>query len=281
MDKIKKCLFIIYRNIITTLTQPRFYVAIALVICLMNQTIDPIKRFSIEVGIHTCPWIFPFLTQVFYIQMIMLVGIVFVFCDLPLINSGTVYILARTGKKIWFWAQVGFVFIMTSIYYLCIFMLSILLFFPFVKIENNWGKVLGTIAQTGLAYELGVDVDYLLQVTYTPFEAIGRALLIAWLVGVFTGIVILVLNIYFKSIVGAVVGTVIAFTPYFAGNADNPTVAHYIAPAVWVNIMNTYQIESIHYPNAWYIFSVLIVGIFLLILLGYLKIRSNAYSYFK
>ena len=281
MDKYKKCLFIILSNTISTLTQARFYVAILLVTCLMNQIIYPIKMFSIEMGIDTCPWIFPFLTQVFYIQMILLIGIVLLFCDLPLIHSGTVYILARTGKKIWFWAQVGYIFIMTFIYNLFVFIVSIALFFPYFKIENNWGKILGTVAQTNLANQLGVEIDYLLQVTYTPAEAIGRAFFIAFLVGVFTGIIILVFNVYFKSIVGAIVGTVIAFTPYFAANSNNTSVANYISPAVWLNIMKSYQIESIHYPNAWYIFSFLIGGIILVIILAYLKVSSKKYSYLK
>ena len=279
MDKSKKCFFVISRNIISTLTQSRFYVAILLVTCLMNEFIYPIRMFSIQAGINTCPWIFPFLTQTFYFQMTMLVGIVFLFCDLPLINNGTIYILARTGKKIWFWAQVGYIFITTFIYYLCIFILSIVLFLPYIKFENDWGKILGTVAQTNLQDQLGIEIDYLLQVTYTPIQAIGKAFFIAWLVGVFTGIVILVLNIYFKSIIGAVVGTMIAFTPYFAANANNMSAANHIAPAVWINIMKSYQLESINYPNAWYIFSFLIAGIILLIALAYLKVRSPKYSF--
>lgn len=281
MDKYKKCLFVIGRNIISTLTQARFYVAILLVTCLMNQITYPIKMFSIQVGIKTYPWIFPFLTQVFYIQMIILVGIVFLFCDLPMINNGTIYILARTGKKIWFWAQVGYIFIMTFIYFLCIFMVSIILFLPHLQLGWGWGKVLGTLAQTNLADQLEIEIDYLLQVTYTPIQAIGMAFFIAWLVGVFVGVVILVLNIYFKSIVGAVAGTMIAFTPYMVANSNNMIAANYIAPAVWLNIMKSYQVESINYPNAWYIFSFLIMGIILLITLAYLKIRSEKYNYFK
>lgn len=281
MDNYKKCFFIISSNTISSLTQARFYVAVLLVTCLMNQIIYPIKMFSIGVGINTCPWIFPFLTQAFFIQMIMLVGIVFLFCDLPIINNGTIYILARTGKKIWFWAQVGYIFVMTFIYNLFIFILSIALFFPYIKLENNWGKILGTVAQTNLADQLEVEIDYLLQVTYTPLEAIGRAFLISLLVGVFTGIVILALNVYFQSIAGAIVGTMIAFTPYFAVNANNMTAANYISPAVWLNIMKSYQLESIKYPNGWYIFPFLVVGIIILTILAYLKVRSKKYSYFK
>ena len=281
MDKYKKIFSIILSNVSASLTNARFYVAILLVACLMNQIVYPIKMFSIQVGINVCPWIFPFLTQTFYIQMIMLLGIVFLFCDLPIINNGTIYILARTGKRVWFWAQAGYIFVMTVIYNLFVFMMSVALFFPYIKIENNWGKILGTIAQTELADQLGIEMDYLLQVTYTPMEAICRAILIAILVGVFTGVVIFVFNVYFQSILGAVVGTIIAFTPYFAVNANNMTAANYVSPAVWLNIMKSYQIESISYPNAWYIFSFLIFGIIFLIILAYLKVRSKKYSYFK
>lgn len=140
MDKCKKCFFIMLSNAISSLTQARFYVAVLLVACLMNQIIYPIKMFSIEMGIHTCPWIFPFLTQTFYIQMILLVGIVLLFCDMPLIHNGTVYILARTGKKVWFWAQVGYIFIMTFIYNLFVFILSIALFFHILKLKIIGGK---------------------------------------------------------------------------------------------------------------------------------------------
>lgn len=117
--------------------------------------------------------------------------------------------------------------------------------------------------------------------TYTPVEAIGRAFLIAFLVGVFTGIVILVFNVYSKSIVGAIVGTIIAFTPYFVVNTNHILAANYISPAVWLNIMKSYQLESINYPNARYIFSFLIAGIIFLIILAYLKVASRKYSYFK
>lgn len=281
MDKCKKCIFIIYSHTIASLTNARFYVAVTLVTCLMNQIIHPIKVFSIQAGIDTCPWIFPFLTQTFYIQMIILLGITFIFCDLPVIHNGTSYILVRTGKKIWFWSQVGYIFLMTFIYHLFIFVLSTALFLPHIKIENNWGKILGTVAQTNLGEQLGVDIDYLLQVTYTPAEAIIRALFIAFLVGVFTGMVILVLNIYFRSIAGAVAGTIIAFTPYFSANVSNMSAANYISPGVWLNIMNSYQLESIDYPNARYIFSFLIGGIIILTILAYLRVCSRKYSYLK
>lgn len=281
MDKYKKCLFIMLNNTITSLTNARFYVSVILVMCLMNQIIYPIKEFSVQVGIDTCPWVFPFLTQTFYIQMIILLGITFLFCDLPVINNGTAYILIRAGKKVWFWSQVGYIFIMTFIYDAIILLLSIAPFFPHIKIENNWGKVLGTIAQTNVGDQLGIEIDYLLQVTYTPAAAICRAFLIVFLVGTFTGIAILVLNIYFKSIVGAIVGTIIAFTPYFSANANNMSGANYFSPAVWLNIMNSYQLESIEYPNSIYIFSFLIGGIIIFTLLAYLRVRCDRYSYLK
>lgn len=181
----------------------------------------------------------------------------------------------------WFWSQVGYIFIMTFIYDAIILLLSIALFFPHIKIENNWGKVLGTIAQTNVGDQLGIEIDYLLQVTYTPAAAICRAFLIVFLVGTFTGIAILVLNIYFKSIVGAIVGTIIAFTPYFSANANNMSGANYFSPAVWLNIMNSYQLESIEYPNSIYIFSFLIGGIIIFTLLAYLRVRCDRYSYLK
>ncbi|MGM9917009.1 hypothetical protein [Anaerotignum sp.] len=281
MDKLKKCIFIVLNNTIASLTNARFYVAVILVTCLMNQIAYPIRVFSIQTGINTCPWIFPFVTQTYYMQMIILLGIVFLFCDLPIIHNGTAYILVRAGKRIWFWSQVMYIFVMTFIYNLVIFVLSITLFLPYIKIENNWGKILGTVAQTNLGDQLGVEIDYLLQVTYTPAEAISRAFLIVFLVGAFTGIVILFLNVYFQSIVGAIVGTIIAFTPYFSANANNMSTANYISPAVWLNIMNSYQLESVSYPNAMYIFSFLIGGIILFTIFAYLRVRNNKYSYLK
>jgi hypothetical protein len=275
MDHCKTVWKIMSQNIRICLTEPRFYIALLLNLFLMEEKMAPIREFSSQIGIGVCPWMFPFLAQHFLLQMVMILGLVFIFCDTPLINSQVGYILIRTGRKKWFFAQVGSVLIITFVYYASLLLISMGLFLSRLKFSLEWGKVLGTLAQTDLASELGTDIlDYSLQLKYTPIQAMGRAFLIVWLIGVFTAFLIMVLNVYFKSTVGAIVGTMVAFTPYFAWNASNLRTVQYIAPAIWANIMKSYQIGLKNYPNASYIFGVLIGGSILFIGLAYLRVTK-------
>lgn len=244
------------------LLNARFYIALFLPFLIIQSLIDPIRKFAFQAGYRVTPWLFPFLLQHFYIQMIVILGIILLFCDAPFINQGTPYQLVRVGRKNWFRGQVLYIIVMAFLYFALIVIMSIGLFFPYLYLENGWGKILHTLAQTNAGMTMGtISLDYQLQLEFQPLHALLYSFGMAWGNGVLTGMLIFTCNLMWKRIAGVVVGGVLAATPYVVINFSDIRLFYYFAPPSWMNIMILDRKEQTYFPDLWY-------GILVLAVLG-------------
>lgn len=277
MHNIKQIFLICRNNIQRSFINPRTYISFLLVLVLMQQLTQTLRKFSSAMGVKTAPWIYPYLAQKYYIQMILILGIVFLFCDAPFMNESTPFLLIRSGRRNWILGQITYIIIMSFLYYTVIVMMSVLLLYPQVQWQMGWGKILGTLAQTNAASQIGISellLDYRMQITYTPIAAMGYSFIISWLVGVITGLLMLVLNFCFKYIIGQMVGAAIAFLPYFAINFSSLYDIYYVSPASWMNIMIWTGDRTSKLPTKVYMSLFIGVTILALILIALVKTKK-------
>jgi hypothetical protein len=263
-----KVLEIAKAGILRILGQGRFYFALFVNFILIKQLADSVKGFSETVQTKTAPWIFPFLMQQSYIQLIFLLGAVLLFCDAPFIDTGSSFEMIRAGKGNWIIGKIIYTALLSGIYTFCIIILSVGLLLPRINFSNDWGKVLGTLAQTNAAEVYGnsfIKLDYGIMIKYSPCEAMLYSFLIAWCICFITGMLIMLLNLLFKKIPGAIGGMMIGALSYFQKNFSNLYTMSFFSPASWMDIGMWNKGLVLSYPTIRYMYSFLTLLIFGLI----------------
>ena len=263
-------------SVFRALLQSRFYFIIFINITLIKQLTDSIKDFSELTGVKAVPCIFPFLMQQTFIQLLFLVGATMLFCDAPFINQGSSFEMIRTGKKKWLLGKLMYVVGMSFIYTASLMLVSGLLLFPKITFQKGWGKALLTLAQTNAASVLGNDyirLDYGLMLQYEPLEAMLMSGLMAWVVCLIVGVCILVINLSFERLPGAVGGILIAMLPYFQKNFSNLHTMLFFSPGTWMNITfwNT-EIRTL-YPTVSYMVIFFILSIAIMVGISFFRLE--------
>ncbi len=263
MFKIKQIWVICRNSIFCTLFHCKLYVALIFVSILFQQLIGPIKEFSELTGIKVNGWVFPFLTEYTFVQVVVVLAAAFVFCDIPFDDEASEWMLLRAGRKNWILGKILSILLMSGIMTVLFFLVTLILLMPQLQFGIGWGKVLGTLAQTDAANAMGLDIlklDYNLQMACEPLQATLWAMLMAWLVLGMTGMLILVCNLFFKKGIGQIVGIGFAFLAFLPPNFSNMFTAYYFSPASWLDISLFIAGEHSKYPSFSYMISFLLIS---------------------
>lgn len=251
-------------GIYRTLTHGRFYFALFVNFILIKQLTDCIRNFSEAVGINASPWLFPFFMQQSYIQFLFLAGATLLFCDAPFIEEGSSFEMIRAGKKKWLAGKLLYMLILSVLYTAAIMLLTIFLLFPRISFQNKWGKVLGTLAQTNAAAVFGNDyisLDYKIILKYQPIEAMVFSFLMAVCVCFIVGLCVLIINLCFKKVPGALGGIAVALMSYFQKNFSNLYAMSFFSPASWMDIALWDRKITLSYPSVNYMVTFLTLSI--------------------
>jgi len=253
---------------------PRIYVLALLLIGYLNLVIRPVADFAGSVGVPATPWIFPYLSLDRLTLMLVMLGVVLLFCDAPFIDAHQPYVLIRAGKRDWLWGQILYIMLASLCYFLFVAVVSALLLLPHLTFASGWGKIWGTLAQTDAGSHLQLAVSYSLQVNYTPLAAMAWSLLLSWLAGVFLGLLLFVLNMRLARELGAVVGATLALLQFFCRDA-NGFLLYYFSPLSWASLGNLDVTQISLLPSTTYAACVLVALNIILIVLADLLLRQK------
>lgn len=253
---------------------PRIYVLALLLIGYLNLEIRPVADFAGSVGVPATPWIFPYITIDRLTLMLVMLGVVLLFCDAPFIDEHQPYVLIRAGKRDWLWGQVLYIMLGSLCYFLFVAVVSALLLLPHLTFAGGWGKIWGTLAQTDAGSHLQLAVSYSLQANYTPLAAMAWSLLLSWLAGVFLGLLLFVLNMRLARELGAVVGAALALLTYFCRDA-NGFLLYYFSPLSWASLGNLDVAQTSLLPSTTYAVCALVALNIILIVLADLLLRRK------
>jgi len=276
MGKLIKIFSCSVQNLRKWSANPRIYVLSLLLIVFLGDSILPIAHFSSAVHVPATPWVFPYLALNQKVLLLLMLGIVLLFCDAPFIDAHQPYVIIRSGKRDWLLGQIVYIMLASALYFLFIALISVMMLLPNLTFSSEWGKILGTLALTdaGTQFNVALPISYQLQLTYTPIAAMAWSLLLNWLVGTFLGLLMFVLNMRLTRELGAVVAAALVFLQYFCFDANGFFLWH-LSPVSWASLGNLDTTHTSALPSLTYAVSVLIGLNLMLILLAVLFFRKK------
>ena len=177
-------------------TDYRVWIAGIFALILTRIFTQGIAEFSGLVHIPVTPWIYPFLYTHNYVKLLFFFPLVLLFCNAPFIDDTQPYILIRAGRSAWGAGQVLYIVLAAGAYFAVLILCTLLLHFPHMTFEADWGKVIGTLAKTDAYQQLNhpVFVSSHIVTYFTPLVAMWYTFFLSWLAGIFLGLVIYFVN---------------------------------------------------------------------------------------
>lgn len=221
------------------------------------------SNFSEDVQIDISPWIFPFLFTQKFIKLLFFFPLILLFCNAPFIDDNQAYIILRSGRIPWSIGQVGYIIFATAIYFLFLVFLTIAINIFNLQFTSEWGKVLGTLANTNAANLVGLKINVSSNILhyFSPLQAMWFTFLLNWLVGVLLGLIIYVFNLLSNIRMAGVL--IASFLLVLDATVTGRPNLYRFSPVSWSNL-DRINIEGItQMPTITYIyllFAILIVG---------------------
>ena len=241
MDKFKQCLRICKGNLKRILKNPRLYLALSWFVMTSLFYLIQVRHLAVSLEQSVSAWIFPLLIVLSGNQMFVILGAVLLFCDAPFLYDNSGWQILRAGRRGWFWGNILYIWILAFIYAVFIAVLPMLFLIPHISFRNEWGALLGSLAQTSLADQAGITpLSYGLMVRYEPVEAIVLTVLAVWLNGVLVGVINYAANLLIRQGVGPIFCVAMGVTPVLTEGLQTEIaqVSMYFSPPSWMNLMN-------------------------------------------
>jgi hypothetical protein len=190
------------------------------------------------------------------------------FCDAPFVDQSQPYVILRSKRVAWSLGQILYIVALSALYFLFLFLISNLFIFSHVDFSlTGWGKVLGTLANTSAAQEMGLlsFIDSRTLYYFTPLQAVWFTFLLSWLVGVFLGLTIYLLNSATQTrIIGVLIATSFLILDSVITGIPQAT---WLSPVSWSTLNHVGIGAGSQYPPIGYIyggFAVLIITLLVL-----------------
>lgn len=149
----------------------------------------------------------------------------------------------------------AYIWLLSLVYAAILSLLPVLLMIPHLEWTAEWGKVLGTLAQTNA---LGIRLNYTIMAHYTPAAAMLLTLAAVWLNTVLIGMINFTLNLLVKKGIGAAVSVAAGLSPLLIVRLARFDLGYYFAPPLWMDLSN-YRWQGYGYgPSFAYVYGVLL-----------------------
>ena len=204
MGKMHKILLVAICNMRKWMMNPRIYLVFIMVALYLHSIVSPIVEFCEYSGYRITPFLFPYIMSHSFSVMIIMFGVVLLFCDAPFIELDQPYIILRSGRKIWLCGQLVYIIIASFIYIFFILLVSIIIFSSYLEWDITWGKVIGTFAQTSVGAQHGIAIPFSFYIYngYSPISAMLTTFFNSWLVSTILGSLMFALNLRFSRASG-------------------------------------------------------------------------------
>lgn len=244
-----------------------YLIAVILGILVYNFQSD-LNDISAYLGIKSTQWSFPFLYAQFYMKLVFTIPLIFLFCDAPYKDSNYLFVVVRSGNMKWAIGEILYTIFASGIYYIYIFVLTLLFAIGNADFSMEWGKVFQTISNSEIAYQLEkyyVECSNIVTGCFTPLQAVWFTFFMSWLCGIFLGLtVFLCNNIFQNKITGISVASVFVIFSFLVANGDLSMLLKF-SPISW-NTLNLIDVGGYtNYPSFTYCVSVLLLLIVTLI----------------
>lgn len=268
MDKIKSSISISFYHFKKWIINPRIYVIFVTIFLYLHSILSPIVIFCLNSGYNITPYIFPYMMCQPITVMLIMLGIVLLFCDAPFIGVEQPYIIMRSGRNQWAFGSIVYIFLASIVFFVIIILFSFIILLPVIEFSSGWGKVIGTFAQTSLASQHGISFSFsqAIFMNYPPLHAMLLSFSNCCLVAFMLGMIIFILNLKFTRSTG-VIGAVLLILWQMTVTKTWTGFIRY-SPVSWVSLSNIDVSSSSLYPTLQYVHFVLLSLVFIIICLS-------------
>lgn len=268
MDKIKCSILICAYQFKKWPTNPRIYVIFVGIFLYLHSMLSPIVEFCLNSGYCITPYVFPYMMCQPITVMLIMLGVVLLFCDAPFIGSEQPYIIMRSGRKQWVFGSVIYIAFASVVFFLLTIFCTIIILLPVIEFSLGWGKVIGTFAQTSVASQHGISIPFsqVIFMRYTPLQAMLHSLSNSCLVSFTLGMIIFVLNLRFTRSAGVIGATVLILWQMAVTKTWSGFIKY--SPVSWVSLSNIDVSSNSLYPSLRYVHIALISAALIIICLG-------------
>lgn len=252
------------------LINPRIYLIATLLIAYFHSRISQIYRFCEHYDTKISPYLFPYFLSDDHVVLIASLGALLLFCDAPFIDSEQPYIVLRSGRKRWVMGQVCYIALSSMIYTLFMYLVTIVLLLPWMEFSMEWGKVIGTLAQTTIGSGFGVTIEFdrYIFLGYSPISALLLSFLLCFSVVFFLGVLMFYLNLRANRMVGTIVGAILILWQLVIRKTSTVLIRY--SPISWMKLAQIDINGTTLYPNLVYVLVALYIMIVILVALSVL-----------
>lgn len=263
VNGIKTIFSIIKSNFARWVTNYKIYISVVILLIFTFDNYKNVFEYAGQEGFRVTPWLFPFLFTHPFVHLVVFSCVIFLFSDAPFAHSMQLMIIARSGKRNWYAAQMIYIL-------LCCISLTVFLAFlpvvsnlPLIVLKNGWGKIITTLA---VDHSVVNPVSYEVISRYTAEQAWIYSILIFILLTFFIGMLLFLCNTAFRrhniGITASAAFVIFDWTCYLTGD----TRLLWISPISWINISRMAYARDTKIPTITYaIFTILFIDIILVI----------------
>lgn len=247
-------------------------VLLFLLLLIVNEYLSPVRRFSAAVQYKCSPWIFGFLTDDMYFSIVCFLGLIYYFANVPYLGKNSIYQIQRMGRVRWSLIQAGSGMLGAAAVTVVLFLLSVILVMPRLKLEMGWGKILYTLSMTDAGEKYGdfMGFSYDLIKNKEAWSVTLMAVLVCFLLFSLMGNLMFCLSLWFSRIAAIIVALAGTASVIMEENLYRfPGVVRYL-PFVWIRPEKWDKISM----NPGEMLGVLVGLNLLFIILGALRIRK-------
>jgi hypothetical protein len=261
------------QNIRKWATNYRIWIVAILLLILTHSYTESFRTMCETVNMDMSPWIFPFLYNNWYVRLLFIAPLLLIFCDAPFTDSNQPYVIVRSGRKYWSIGQMAYIIVTSAVYFLFLFVISILLNIQYIDFSADWGKVLETMANRDGTSTSGINstVSSRILFYFTPQSAIWFTFLLSWLCGIFIGMIVYVVN----SMTSRRNFGVLTATFFVVLSSAGFEKKNWFSPVSWTDL-DTIDIGGLSQnPPITYVFSVYGILILILFIMAFIINRKQ------
>lgn len=286
MKIIKPIFCICFQNFRKWSTDYRIWMIAILIFAVCFDHANSMSKAANAFGTSGSMWLFPFASTQFYVKLVFTLPIVLIFCNTPNAEGNQILVLARTGMTKWLIGQALYVIFASAIYYIYIFICTIITALPFSEISSEWGTILQTMAyNSNDVLEMNINyifVDARILRSFTPFSACWYTFLLSWLDGIMLGLIIFFCNMvsrikYLGSSIAGIIVVLSCFTEQEGQFGLNHLI--YYSPVSWTSLSNIDVGGVTSFPTFYYcvtVYTVMSLILLIMILAARKKCAINA-----
>ncbi len=252
-------------------TTYRVYIAFIAVFVFTYIRSDYVKSFAISQKLGVSPYFFAFQMDDGITRMLFYFGVVLLFCNAPFTDEQQIFVLSRIGRKKWFCGQILYIFCANIIYFLWMFLISVIVFLPWLGMTTKWGSVLINLAHNNSI--AGVVMHEEVIMNFNPITACLITFIMNVIVGFIIGLIIFAINMVGNRVFGA--ATAIGIIVF----SDLITILHMPKLCVTSLIHWTYPYIFLRESDSVPITYIVIMELVLIVgLIGFILAKSKKYT---